>query len=49
MFSGYLIGNFFGVGLEYYMPFLVWLLALCVFNMFLDKNHVNVYIEDMQS
>jgi hypothetical protein len=49
MFSGYLIGNFFGIGLEYYMPFLVWLLALCVFNMFLDKNHVNVYIEDMQS
>jgi hypothetical protein len=49
MFSGYLIGNFFGVGLEYYMPFLVWLLALCVFNIFLDKNHVNVYIEDMQS
>jgi len=49
MFSGYLIGNFFGVGLEYYMPFLVWLLALCVFNMFLDKNHVNVYMEDMQS
>jgi hypothetical protein len=49
IFSGYLIGNFFGVGLEYYMPFLVWLLALCVFNMFLDKNHVNVYIEDMQS
>jgi hypothetical protein len=49
MFSGYLIGNFFGIGLEYYMPFLVWLLALCVFNIFLDKNHVNVYMEDMQS
>jgi hypothetical protein len=49
IFSGYLIGNFFGIGSEYYMPFLVWLLALCVFNIFLDKNHVNVYIEDMQS
>lgn len=49
IFSGYLIGNFFGIGLEYYMPFLVWLLALCVFNIFLDKNHVNVYIEDIQS
>ena len=48
IFSGYLIGNFFGIGLEYYMPFLVWLLALCVFNIFLDKNHVNVYIEDIQ-
>ena len=49
IFSGYLIGTFFSIGLEYYMPFLVWLLALCVFNIFLDKNHVNVYIEDMQS
>ena len=46
MFSGYLIGNFFGVGLEYYMPFLVWLLALCVFNIFLDKKHVNVYLKE---
>ena len=48
IFSGYLIGKFFGIGLEYYMPFLVWLLALCIFNIFLDKNHVNVYIEDIQ-
>ena len=49
MFSGYLIGNFFGIGLEYYMPFLVWLLALCVFNIFLDKNHVNVYLKEVKT
>ena len=49
IFSGYLIGNFFGIGLEYYMPFLVWLLALCIFNIFLDKNHVNVYLEQVKS
>jgi hypothetical protein len=46
MLSGYSIGTFFDVGLEYYMPFLVWLLALCIFNIFLDKNHVNVYLKE---
>ena len=46
IFSGYLIGTFFGISLEYYMPFLVWLLALCIFNIFLDKKHVNVYLKD---
>jgi hypothetical protein len=49
IFSGYLIGNFFGIGLEYYMPFLVWLLALCIFNIFLDKTHVNVYLKEIKS
>ena len=47
--SGYSIGTFFGIKLEYYMPFLVWLLALCVFNIFLDKNHVNVYLKEEKS
>ena len=46
IFSGYLIGKFFGISLEYYMPFLIWLLSLCIFNIFLDKNHVNVYLEN---
>ena len=46
IFSGYLIGKFFGISLEYYMPFLIWLLALCIFNIFLDKNHVNVYLKE---
>jgi uncharacterized membrane protein len=49
IFSGYLIGTFFSIGLEYYMPFLVWLLALCIFNIFLDKNHVNVYLKEVKS
>ena len=49
IFSGYLIGKFFSIGLEYYMPFLVWLLALCIFNIFLDKEHVNVYLEEVKS
>ena len=49
IFSGYLIGKFFGISLEYYMPFLIWLLALCIFNIFLDKNHVNVYLQEDKS
>jgi hypothetical protein len=46
--SGYLIGSFFDVGLQYYMPFLLWLLALCIFNMFLDKQHVNIYMKKIE-
>ena len=47
--SGYLIGSFFDVGLQYYMPFLLWLLALCIFNIFLDKQHVNIYLKDLKN
>lgn len=46
--SGYLMGKFFDIGLEYYMPFLLWLLALCIFNMVLDKEHVNIYLKDIK-
>lgn len=46
--SGYLIGKFFDISMEYYMPFLLWLLALCIFNMFLDKQHVNIYLKDIK-
>ena len=45
LLSGFLIGKFFDVGMEYYMPFLVWFLALCIFNIFLDKKHVNKYLK----
>ena len=47
--SGYLIGKFFDISLEYYMPFLLWLLALCIFNMVLDKQHVNVYLKTIKT
>jgi hypothetical protein len=46
--SGYLIGKFFDITMEYYMPFLLWLLALCIFNMFLDKQHVNMYMQTIK-
>lgn len=44
--SGSLIGKFFDISLTYYMPFLLWLVGLCIFNMFLDKQHVNIYMKD---
>ena len=46
--SGYLIGKFFDISMEYYMPFLLWLLALFIFNMFLDKQHVNMYMKTIK-
>lgn len=45
--SGYLISTFFDLEMAYYMPYLLWLLGLCVFNMFLDKSHVNIYTKKM--
>jgi len=41
--SGYLISSFFDLEMAYYMPYILWLLGLCVFNMFLDKSHINIY------
>jgi len=42
---GYAIGQFSGLSLEYYMPVLLWFLALCIFYMFLDGKHVNIYLK----
>jgi len=44
--SGSLIGKFVDISMMYYMPFLLWLVGLCIFNMFLDKQHVNIYLKD---
>jgi len=41
--SGYLISAFFDLEIAYYMPYILWLLGLVIFNMFLDKQHVNIY------
>ena len=30
--SGVLIGKFFGISTAYYLPFLLWGIALCLFN-----------------
>ena len=41
------MGNFFDVKEEYYMPYLLWGLALCVFNLILNKNKINIYTKDI--
>jgi len=45
IFSGFIMGKFFDIGLAYYIPFLLWFVALCIFNMFLDEGHVNIYLK----
>ena len=40
---GKIFGNFFDVPISYYMPIVIWFVALCLFNMFLEKDHVNIF------
>ena len=40
---GSLIGNFFDVKYYLYMPYIVWFIALCLFNMVLDGNTSNKF------
>lgn len=44
IFCGVLIGKFFDVKESYYIPFLAWGLALCIFNLLLDKRLENAYM-----
>lgn len=44
---GILIANFFDIHLIYYLPFLAWFIALCIFNIFLDKTENNIFMEDI--
>ena len=41
--SGYLISAFFDLEIQYYMPYILWMLGLCCFNIFLNKEHMNIY------
>lgn len=40
---GKIFGNFFDIPISYYMPIVIWFVALCLFNMFLEKDHVNIF------
>tara|TARA_Y100000992_G_scaffold217748_2_gene150516 strand:- start:6949 stop:7140 length:192 start_codon:yes stop_codon:yes gene_type:complete len=40
---GRIIGNFFDIPISYYMPIVIWFVALCLFNIFLEKQHVNIF------
>ncbi len=42
---GRLIGSFFDVPFSYYMPILIWLIALCIFDLLLTRKHTSVFLK----
>ena len=44
-----LLANFFDISMNYYLPFLGWLIALLLFNIFLDKNKKNIFMQNIKS
>lgn len=42
---GRLIGGFFDVPISYYMPILIWLIALCIFDLVLTRKHTSVFLK----
>ena len=43
-----LIAKFFDIQAQYYIPFMLWGIALCIFNLFLEKNHKNIFMENFR-
>ena len=41
---GSLIGNFFDISMFIYMPYIIWGIALCLFNIILEKVHINKFM-----
>tara|TARA_X000000368_G_C23043936_1_gene718270 strand:+ start:2568 stop:2759 length:192 start_codon:yes stop_codon:yes gene_type:complete len=44
-----LMGKFFDIDGFYYIPFLAWIIGLLIINMFLDKEHVNIFMKQLES
>ena len=44
-----LLGKFFDIDPMYYIPFMMWIIAIFVFNMFLDKETPNVFMQDIRN
>ena len=42
-----LLAKFFSIDSIYYLPFMGWIVALFIFNMFLDKKHSNIFMKDI--
>lgn len=42
-FTIYLIAVFFDIKSEYYLPVSLWVCALFIFNIFLEKEHTNIF------
>jgi hypothetical protein len=42
-----LIANFFDISMFFYLPYLIWIIALCIFNIVLDRHHTNIYMQKL--
>ena len=46
--TGTAIGDFFDIGHLYYIPFIMWAIALTIFNLILSKLNINIYLKDIE-
>lgn len=46
--TGTAIGNFFDIGHIYYIPFIMWGLALTIFNLILSQSNTNIYLDKIE-
>ena len=44
-----LLGKFFDIDPMYYIPFMMWIIAIFVFNMFLEKESNNLFMQDIRN
>jgi len=44
-----LFGKFFDINLLYYVPFMAWIVAIFIFNMFLEKETHNIFMGDIKN
>lgn len=45
--AGSAIARFFDIGHLYYVPFIMWAIAITIFNLILSKSHENIYLKDI--
>tara|TARA_B100001778_G_C18390022_1_gene539331 strand:+ start:41 stop:232 length:192 start_codon:yes stop_codon:yes gene_type:complete len=44
-----LLAKFFDVQEIYYIPFMIWIIALFLFNIFLEQEHKNVFMKEIRN
>ena len=47
--SGSAIANFFDIGHLYYIPFIMWAIALTIFNLILSPSYENIYLKNIST
>ena len=45
---GSLLGNFLDISIYIYMPYIIWGIGLCLFNIILEKTHINKFMIDIK-